>query len=553
MRKPVTLIRVIRWLLLINLVLAASARGLGVTYYYEGNYFVEFDGTENLFSTEDRVTARFLVDCALAHAAGDCRNLPYVDYAQQGAVQLQPFAFTAGPAKLPTADGGININRFAFSTDADARIVDWDIDLYSADQPPSINVDTDNVDEGLDSAAVPGAGAVVRGQPGSWEYDLPPPPGGFDLQVRKTVDNPAPAGPGQTVEFTVEVTNNGTIAVSDVAVEDKLPVDLAIPEGMAAYTSSGTYDPVSGRWMVGTVDPGAPAEVMTIPVIIKTVPQPVCVLNTARADMPGDTNADNNESLAILRRADVERCVDLGVKLLAWYSHPYECSASGEIRYQLEIANAGPDSARNVVVNIVQTQYQAPGFSVRFPAACEGLSCSWEMLDPGQTVMVDVSSDLFQVQEAKEHAIEVSVSSDVPDYRPEDNILLDQHTVQPFPETPCNLPSGGAGGFGNLNIGGGCFIATAIYGSPSHPNVEILRAFRDQVLLQTQWGRAVVDYYYRHSPALAGYITEHGFLRSLLRALLVPVVWVISFPWLALSALFAVAICLVLVWRRRAA
>lgn len=68
---------------------------------------------------------------------------------------------------------------------------------------------------------------------------------------------------------------------------------------------------------------------------------------------------------------------------------------------------------------------------------------------------------------------------------------------------------------------GGCFLATAAYGSPLAPEVDALRAFRDRVLLPTAWGRALVRVYERLSPPLAGWIAPRAGARRLVRALLI--------------------------------
>src|SRR5262249_36600880 len=50
--------------------------------------------------------------------------------------------------------------------------------------------------------------------------------------------------------------------------------------------------------------------------------------------------------------------------------------------------------------------------------------------------------------------------------------------------------------------GGGCFIATAAFGTPMAQEVQILCAFRDQYLLTNWLGQAFIALYYRYSPPL---------------------------------------------------
>lgn len=67
---------------------------------------------------------------------------------------------------------------------------------------------------------------------------------------------------------------------------------------------------------------------------------------------------------------------------------------------------------------------------------------------------------------------------------------------------------------------GGCFIATAVYGSPLAPEVLVFRSFRDKVLLTSKIGAPLVELYYRISPPLASLIARTDFLRSVTRQLL---------------------------------
>jgi uncharacterized repeat protein (TIGR02543 family) len=75
----------------------------------------------------------------------------------------------------------------------------------------------------------------------------------------------------------------------------------------------------------------------------------------------------------------------------------------------------------------------------------------------------------------------------------------------------------------------GCFIATAAYGSPAAEQIDVLREFRDGVLLESAAGSQLVDLYYRLSPPIADFISGNSFLRTVVRELLVdPVVWVVG-------------------------
>jgi hypothetical protein len=77
----------------------------------------------------------------------------------------------------------------------------------------------------------------------------------------------------------------------------------------------------------------------------------------------------------------------------------------------------------------------------------------------------------------------------------------------------------------NFNrTGSRCCVATAAYGTPMAKEIEILREFRDEHLLTSAVGRALVDVYYRVSPLLAEFVTEHPSLKPIVRAGLLPAV-----------------------------
>ena len=74
-----------------------------------------------------------------------------------------------------------------------------------------------------------------------------------------------------------------------------------------------------------------------------------------------------------------------------------------------------------------------------------------------------------------------------------------------------------------------CFIATAAYGTPTVEQIDVLREFRDVVLLESAAGSQLVALYYRFSPPIADFIARSDLLRTLVRELLVdPVVWMVE-------------------------
>ncbi len=87
------------------------------------------------------------------------------------------------------------------------------------------------------------------------------------------------------------------------------------------------------------------------------------------------------------------------------------------------------------------------------------------------------------------------------------------------PGTSLAISTGSTGGGG-----GGCFIATAAYGTPMAAEVRYLRALRDQYLLTNAIGRRFVHAYYTVSPPLADFLRDNAFLRAWVRLWLKP--WV---------------------------
>jgi len=68
--------------------------------------------------------------------------------------------------------------------------------------------------------------------------------------------------------------------------------------------------------------------------------------------------------------------------------------------------------------------------------------------------------------------------------------------------------------------GGGCFIATMAYGDYDHPQVMILRQFRDNVLDKSMLGKWFIKNYYRYSLRLVEKLKNKKALNSIIREIL---------------------------------
>lgn len=67
---------------------------------------------------------------------------------------------------------------------------------------------------------------------------------------------------------------------------------------------------------------------------------------------------------------------------------------------------------------------------------------------------------------------------------------------------------------------GGCYIATAVYGSYDCPQVWTLRRFRDNTLASTWYGRTFISLYYAVSPTLVKWFGESAWFQKVWRSML---------------------------------
>ena len=67
----------------------------------------------------------------------------------------------------------------------------------------------------------------------------------------------------------------------------------------------------------------------------------------------------------------------------------------------------------------------------------------------------------------------------------------------------------------SMSNGGGCYVATAVYGSYDCPEVWTLRRYRDNTLAETWYGRAFIHTYYAISPTLVKWFGESEWFKNM--------------------------------------
>ncbi|MBL8199955.1 MAG: DUF11 domain-containing protein [Chromatiales bacterium] len=352
-----------------------------------------------------------------------------------------------------------------------------------------------------------------------------------DFQVTQSADNlvlqPGVSGSDLTT-FTVTAKNNGPDPAA-ATVTDLLPAGLNF---VSAAPGQGTYTQGTGIWDVGVLASGAQA---TLQIQAQAAGSASgCLLNAATVAVVAPAvdalSGNNSAGLSI----GAPNCGDVAITASSIADDinflPSDGQLGFSISHALTVRNNGPSAVSGVVLRRVSYAFSG-GTNLPPQDFPIGNLAAGASID----VVIYSDDDLDASLGDSTVAWSAVVSADEPDPVPANDSDSGGYTIA---------------GFGGSSSSGGCFIATAAYGSYLDPEVLVLRQFRDQVLLASALGRAFVGWYYRVSPPIAAYIRERDGLRLAARVALTPVVYAIKYPAPASLLLFSLTL-LPVVTRRR--
>jgi uncharacterized repeat protein (TIGR01451 family) len=160
--------------------------------------------------------------------------------------------------------------------------------------------------------------------------------GNTDLELQKTVDLATP-DEGETVQYVINLINNGPENGSNITIEDLLPAGVTY---VADTPSQGSYDSGTGIWTVGTLANGASAS-LSITATVDAGTAGATITNTATVTAVDPVDlfpANNSASIDIV----VDGAADLAVNKTVNNPAPNELAT---LTYTINISNNGPANA----------------------------------------------------------------------------------------------------------------------------------------------------------------------------------------------------------------
>jgi uncharacterized repeat protein (TIGR01451 family) len=349
---------------------------------------------------------------------------------------------------------------------------------------------------------------------------------------------PSTAREGDRIEYRLEVVNEGITGMFGVQVLDVLPE--AVDFVQAVSTPGGLFDPATGIWSLPPLGTGAEdsAAELRLDVLVRA-----------------GLLADPNEALGAVNRAAVLRPTppapieaELTTNIVCAFCIDWEILAVGlntehqtrlpdfrETRFLLDVqvANNGPVASEGTVT------------ATRFDVSGGGFRPSLS-LEPSLPVAVSLPAGETQTVRFTTNWAEGPFSTYTLSWEFE---VSDQSLLDPVP--PNTLAGSWTGDASDRDDDSQCVVAVAASGTFLDRQLPGVRRFRDQTLLRSRFGQRLVAWYYELSPPLARYIAGNETLRTVARLALVPVVFGVQRPGVAVVVFGGVVLLVPVLKQRR--
>lgn len=324
----------------------------------------------------------------------------------------------------------------------------------------------------------------------------------------------------RTATIVVEVFNFGDETATNVIVAATLPTEETL---IQATTTLGqcSGNPVLvcslGDLPAGTLNARA-----TISIEVTANQAGIINHSFSLATSASETELSNNIATATLEFVTLEDSVDLAVgygQSSAWVFR------NSSFTVPVHAINYGPQAAtaplfefRGFGMLLADLESVAPsqGSCTTDLTNCVGIGCVAALqsslavrCQPGSIAANGQVSVMVTLQAPNEVGITLDLLASISDPGSADPDMANNSSSLQI-ETIETIDAG-------IPISGGpsaCFIATAAYGSDMHEDVLRLRQFRERYLVNSEWGRNLIVFYYRHSPALAEFIRDQEIGRA---------------------------------------
>jgi len=193
------------------------------------------------------------------------------------------------------------------------------------------------------SQVVNPVGFAYDGEVEDYALSIIPPPLP-DLEITKAVNNSSPVE-GETITYTITVTNPGVFEATEIRVTDQLPSGVTFSSSNA---SQGSFNSSTGVWNLGNLADGDTTSAsLTIDATVNPGTLGNTIVNTAIISLLNETDPVLSNNSANAGITVVPESADIGISKIVDDSSPIEGQG---IVYTVIVSNNGPKNATNLQI-----------------------------------------------------------------------------------------------------------------------------------------------------------------------------------------------------------